>query len=117
MGVPVRVRFGAPYIMNPFQFQLDTSIPCSGNVAFIGGTAGLSVERRNEIREEYKMHIGQVRSNYVLIDDVSDDIGWLNIYHILNKIWEEDIDQFLESHEFVGYFNDNEGFPIFKKAS
>lgn len=99
--------------MNIFLHQMSTP-PCSGNVAFIGGTAGLSFERRQEIRKEYEEHTGQWRLNYLLKSQLPEDINWLTVYDNINKMWSEELDSFLQSHTFIGYFQNDERFPIFE---
>lgn len=99
--------------MNPFEHQFEGP-PCSGDVRFMGGTAGLSIERRQEIREDYKSHIGQWKLNYLLRENITDEVDKLTVYGYLSKLWSEDVEVFLEENSFVGYLFDDKRFPIFE---
>lgn len=110
-SIPVR----GTIIMNPFQYQIDTTPPCSGNVIFLYADTPEEVRRKTE--KDYKEHVGQHRLNYIISDDLNEEITWLNIYTLLKKLWSCDVDEFMKSNTFVGYFNNNEGFPIFRPNS
>ncbi len=104
------------YIMiEHFQHQIDTGKPCSGSVAFIGGF-GLTDEQKENVRQFYREHVGQYRFVYLLESSLK-DLTPFDVWGKLNRIWQDELSEFEKTHEFVGYFDNDQRYPVFKKLS